>query len=85
MPRRIQSLNKPGLQPQYAAASALDRTRGARLVSIRRLIVWLSSALAWAGDASLPTQALVSSANGGMSGLVFINDYDPSTPAAECS
>jgi hypothetical protein len=37
MPRCIQSLNDPKPQPQYAAAAALDRTRGAMIISTRRL------------------------------------------------
>jgi hypothetical protein len=37
MPRCIQLPNNPKPQPQYAAAAAFDRTRGAMIISARRL------------------------------------------------
>ena len=49
MPRRIQSLNEARLQPQYATACALDRTRGTKLIlhsAIDCLLV-LTSRIVW--------------------------------------
>jgi|SRR5262245_33368079 len=49
MPCRIQSLNEARLQPQYAAACALDRTRGIRLTlhSAVDCLLVLSARVAW--------------------------------------
>lgn len=49
MPCRIQSSNEARLQPQYAAACALDRTRGIRLTlhSAVDCLLVLSSRVAW--------------------------------------